>query len=183
MAEGRRRGLLLALTPVLVLVVLVAALAGGLFWNIANVPEPLVGRQAPDFDLPRLDDPDVRFTRDDMIGKPVLVNVWASWCATCVQERGTLIQLQRMGIPVYGFNFRDTREQAVASLARGADPFTVVGFDPRGRTSAAWGAHATPVTFLVDRHGTVRFKHVGPLHADLVNRHLLPMYRQLEAET
>lgn len=183
MANGGRRGLWLALVPVLLLVGLVGALAGGLIWNMANVPEPLVGREVPDFDLPRLHDPDARFTRADLVGKPALVNVWASWCVTCLQERGTLVQLQRMGIPVYGFNFRDTREQAIASLARGADPFSAVGFDPYGRTSAAWGAHATPVTFLVDRHGIVRLKHVGPLHPDLITRQLLPLYRHLEAES
>ena len=183
MTEERTRRSWLIFVPVLALVALVGLLAGALVWNIANVPEPLVGREAPAFDLPQLHDPDARFTRDDLVGRPALVNVWASWCATCVQERGTLVQLERMGIPVYGFNFRDTREQAIDSLARGADPFTVVGFDPMGRASAEWGAHATPVTFLVDRHGMVRFKHVGPLHADLVSRHLLPLYRQLEAET
>lgn len=183
MAKEGRRGLWLALIPVLVLVGLVGALAGGLIWNMANMPEPLVGREAPDFDLPELRDPEARFTRADIAGKTVLVNVWASWCATCVQERGTLVQLDRLGIPVYGFNFRDNREHAIASLARGADPFSAVGFDPHGRTSAEWGAHATPVTFLVDRHGTVRFKQVGPLHPDLLNRHLLPLYRQLESES
>lgn len=180
--DGRQR-FWLALTPVLFLVGLVGALAGGLIWNIMNVPESLVGRQAPDFDLPALRDSDARFTRDDLVGSPALLNIWASWCSTCVQERTTLVQLDRMGIPVYGFNFRDTRDQAIASLARGLDPFSGVGFDHDGRSSAAWGAHATPVTFLVDRHGTVRFKHVGPLHADVVTRQLLPLYRQLEAES
>ncbi|TVP84141.1 MAG: DsbE family thiol:disulfide interchange protein [Thioalkalivibrio sp.] len=180
--EGKRRNWLV-FAPVLALVALVGILAGALIWNIANVPEPLVGREAPAFDLPQLHDPDARFTRDDLVGKPVLVNVWASWCATCVQERGTLAQLERMGIPVYGFNFQDTREQAIASLADSEDPFTLVGFDPRGLTSAEWGAHATPVTFLLDRHGMVRFKHVGPLHQDLLRRQLLPLYRQLVSET
>ncbi len=183
MTEERRRRGWLVFAPVLALVAVVGVLAGALVWNIMNVPEPLVGREAPAFDLPQLHDADARFTEQDLIGRPVLVNVWASWCATCVAERGTLVELQRMGIPVYGFNFRDTREEALESLGTGPDPFTIVGFDPRGLTSAEWGAHVTPVTFLVDRHGTVRFKHVGQLHADLLNRQLLPLYRQLEAET
>lgn len=183
MAEEHKRRGWLVFVPVLALIAVVGLLAGALVWNIVNVPEPLVGREAPAFDLPQLHDPDGRFTRDDLVGKPVLVNVWASWCATCVQERGTLVRLERMGIPLYGINFRDSREQAIASLARGEDPFKMVGFDPRGLTSAEWGAHATPVTFLLDRHGMVRFKHVGPLHADLVGRQLLPLYRQLASET
>lgn len=174
---------LLPFLPVLVLVALVGALAGGLIWNIGNVPEPLVGREAPEFDLQDLRDPEARFTRADMLGEPVLVNVWASWCSTCRQERRTLVELDRMGIPVFGLNFRDDRDQAVAYLESGRDPFAAVGYDPYGRASADWGAHATPVTFLVDRHGVVRFKHVGPLHADLVNRHLIPLYRQLQAES
>ncbi len=173
----------LTVLPVLVLVGLVGALAGGLVWNIGNVPEPLVGREAPDFDLPQLQNPEARFTRADLLGQPVLVNVWASWCSTCRQERGTLVELDRLGIPVFGLNFRDDRDQALAYLEGAANPFATVGYDPRGRTSAEWGAHATPVTFLVDRHGTVRFKHVGPLHSDLLNRHLIPLYRQLEVES
>jgi cytochrome c biogenesis protein CcmG, thiol:disulfide interchange protein DsbE len=174
---------LLPFLPVLVLVGLVGALAAGLIWNMANVPEPLVGRAAPDFDLQDLRDPEARFTRADLPGEPVLVNVWASWCVTCRQERATLAQLDRMGIPVFGLNFRDDREQALAYLERGGDPFAAIGFDPNGRASAAWGAHATPVTFLLDRNGVVRFKHVGPLHADLIGRQLIPLYRQLVAES
>lgn len=174
---------LLPFLPVLVLVVLVGALAGGLVWNMLNVPEPLVGREAPAFDLPELRDPEARFVSAEMLGRPALVNVWASWCVTCRQEHQTLVQLDRLGIPVFGLNFRDSREQAVNYLVRGGDPFAAIGYDPNGRVSAQWGVHATPVTFLVDRHGRVRFKHVGPLYPDLVSRELLPLYRALEAES
>ncbi|AGA31980.1 Cytochrome c-type biogenesis protein CcmG/DsbE, thiol:disulfide oxidoreductase [Thioalkalivibrio nitratireducens DSM 14787] len=174
---------LLPFLPVLILIGLVGALAGALVWNIMNVPEPLVGRDAPAFDLPELRNPEARFASTDMLGQPALLNVWASWCVTCRQEHQTLVSLERMGIPVFGLNFRDSREQAVNYLSRGGDPFSAIGFDPNGRVSADWGVHATPVTFLVDRHGQVRFKHVGPLRAELVRRELIPLYRQLEAES
>lgn len=178
-----RTRMLLIFIPVLLLVVLVGSLAAGLVWNIVNVPEPLVGREAPDFDLQTLHDPEARLARGDMLGAPALVNVWASWCVTCRQEHPTLEALRRMGVPVFGLNFRDDREQALAYLQRGGDPFNAVGYDPDGRVSGQWGAHATPVTFLLDRDGIVRFKHVGPLHDDLVHRQLIPLYRQLQAES
>ncbi|WP_373054377.1 DsbE family thiol:disulfide interchange protein [Thioalkalivibrio sp.] len=178
-----RTRVLLTFIPVLLLVVLVGALAAGLVWNVVNVPEPLLGREAPDFDLPTLHDPEARLTRADMLGSPALVNVWASWCPTCRQERPTLEGLRRMGVLVFGLNFRDERDQALAYLQRGGDPFHAVGYDPDGRVSGQWGAHATPVTFLVDRNGIVRFKHVGPLRDDVVHRQLIPLYRQLQIES
>lgn len=174
---------LLPVLPLLVLVLLVGSLATGLFRNIASVPEPLVGRVIPESDLPGLRDADTRFSTAEMLGQPVLVNFWASWCSTCRGEHPTLMQLGRMGIPVFGFNYRDTREQALDYLARAGDPFTAVGYDPTGRISAQWGVHATPVTFLVDRHGRVRFKHVGPLYPELVHARLIPLFRELETES
>lgn len=174
---------LLPLLPLLVVVLLVGSLAGGLFRYIANVPEPLVGRMIPESDLPALHDPEQRFLSSDMIGRPSLVNFWASWCSTCRGEHPTLTQLGRIGVPVFGFNYRDSREQALDYLDRAGDPFIAVGYDPNGRTSAEWGVHATPVTMLLDRHGRVRFKHIGPLYPELVHGQLLPLFRELERES
>lgn len=171
------------LLPLLAFFALVGLLFVGLSLDPRALPSPLVGKEAPDFDLPELREPEVRFARDDMLGKPALFNVWASWCVTCRQEHPMLAQLRRAGVPVYGLNYKDTRSDALRFLARYGDPYSAIGFDESGMVGIDYGVYATPETFLIDRHGMIRFKHIGMITPEIIETKILPLYRQLEAET
>ncbi|HSM26733.1 MAG TPA: DsbE family thiol:disulfide interchange protein, partial [Thioalkalivibrio sp.] len=119
----------------------------------------------------------------EMLGKPALFNVWASWCVTCRQEHPMLAELRRSGVPVYGLNYKDTRSDALRFLARFGDPYDAIGFDETGMVGIDWGVYATPETFLMDRHGTIRFKHIGMITPEIIEQKILPLYRQLEMES
>jgi cytochrome c biogenesis protein CcmG, thiol:disulfide interchange protein DsbE len=169
--------------PLVAFVALVGLLAVGLSLDPRALPSPLIGREAPSFDLPELRDPETRFTSAEMLGKPALFNVWASWCVTCRQEHPMLAELRRSGVPVYGLNYKDTRSDALRFLARFGDPYDAIGFDESGMVGIDWGVYATPETFLMDRHGMIRFKHIGMITPEIIEQKILPLYRQLEMES
>jgi cytochrome c biogenesis protein CcmG, thiol:disulfide interchange protein DsbE len=171
------------LIPLVAFVALAGLLWVGLSLDPRALPSPLVGREAPAFDLPELRDPEARFAQADMLGKPALLNVWASWCVTCRQEHPMLADLRRRGVPVYGLNYKDTRPDALRFLARFGDPYDAIGFDESGMVGIDWGVYATPESFLLDRHGMIRFKHIGMITPQVIEEKIMPLYRQLEAET
>src|SRR5689334_22992758 len=110
--------------PLGVVTLLMGLLAVGLKLNPREVPSPLVGKPAPAFVLPRLDDPQKTFTSADLSGEVSLVNVWASWCATCRDEADVLLSLSRKNVvPIYGLDYKDEREDALKWLDRFGNPY------------------------------------------------------------
>jgi cytochrome c biogenesis protein CcmG, thiol:disulfide interchange protein DsbE len=81
--------------------------------------------------------------------------------------------------PIYGINYKDRPEAARAFLAELGDPYTRIGADD-GRVGIEWGVYGVPETFVVDRQGHIRYRHVGQLtEADLRQR-VLPLIEKLE---
>jgi len=168
------------LIPAVLFLVLAAFLLAGLGKDPREIPSPLVGKPAPAFELPVLQQPQQSFAPAQLQGQVWLLNVWASWCVPCLVEHPLLVQLARDGVlPIVGFNYKDKPEDATAWLAKHGDPYTTTVADRDGRASLDYGVYGVPETFLVDRSGTIRFKHVGPLTPDVLNGRLLPMVREL----
>ena len=160
---------------------LVALLATGLRLDPREVPSPLIGKPAPDFALPLLSAPDKTFSQKEMIGKVWIMNVWASWCPPCLVEHPVISQIARSGLaPVVGLNYKDRREDALPWLRRNGDPYRLVAFDAAGRIGIDYGVYGVPETYVIDRHGVIRYKHIGPLTADVVRRKLEPMLKDLQ---
>src|SRR5262245_32384730 len=113
------------LLPLAVFLVLVVFLARGLRLDPPEVPSPLIGKPAPAFQLARLDDPAQSLRVDDLRGKVWLLNVWASWCVACVQEHPVLVKFSRSGsgLPIYGLNYKDKPDAAVAWLSEHGNPY------------------------------------------------------------
>lgn len=152
------------LIPGLAFLVLAGFFYKGLFLDPRIVPSPLIGKPAPAFQLEDLREPSTTFATADMLGKPAVMNVWATWCAGCRQEHPFLMQLARSGeVALYGMNYRDERPKALDWLRRLGDPYVKVGYDPEGMGSLDWGVYGSPETFLMDPQGTIVYKHLGPL--------------------
>ncbi len=161
-------------------VALVLLLAVGLRLNPREVPSPLIGKPAPAFALPLLTEPDKQFSEKTMLGKVWILNVWASWCPPCLVEHPVVSQLARSGLaPVVGLNYKDTREDALPWLKRNGNPFQVVAFDSNGRIGIDYGVYGVPETYVIDRKGVIRYKHIGPLTADVVQQKIEPMLKEL----
>jgi cytochrome c biogenesis protein CcmG/thiol:disulfide interchange protein DsbE len=163
-----------------VFVALLALLAVGLKLNPREVPSPLIGKPAPAFELPLLAKPEQRFSEKTLLGKPWVLNVWASWCPPCLAEHPVVSQMSRSGLaPVVGLNYKDTREEALPWLERNGNPFQVVVFDPNGRIGIDYGVYGVPETYVIDRAGIIRYKHIGPLTPEVVQERIEPMLKEL----
>ncbi|MEJ2515035.1 MAG: DsbE family thiol:disulfide interchange protein [Gammaproteobacteria bacterium] len=169
------------LLPALLFGLLLVVFYRGLFLNPREVPSPLIGKPAPAFELESLSNPKQSFATSDMFGKPALLNVWATWCAGCRQEHGFLMQLARSGeVPIYGLNYRDERSPALQWLSRLGDPYVRVAYDPDGMGSLDWGVYGAPETFLISPDGTVVYKHLGPLTAEVWSRDFRPRIQEMQ---
>lgn len=169
------------LIPLAIFVVLVAFLGIGLGLNPREVPSPLIGKPAPAFELVQLHQPDQSFARKDMLGKVWLLNVWASWCVSCREEHPVLVELSRSNVvPIYGLNYKDKRDEALAWLKQFGDPYTSSVTDTDGRVGIDYGVYGVPETFVIDKAGLIRYKQIGPLTPQALKDKILPLIRQLQ---
>jgi cytochrome c biogenesis protein CcmG/thiol:disulfide interchange protein DsbE len=161
---------------------LVALLAVGLQLNPREVPSPLIGKPAPPFELPLLEAPDKRFSQKDMLGKVWILNVWASWCPPCLVEHPVITRIAQSGMaPVVGLNYKDLRDDALPWLKRNGDPYALIAFDADGRIGIDYGVYGVPETYVIDRRGVIRYKHIGPLTAEVVQKKIEPLVKELNA--
>lgn len=172
------------LVPLALFAVLAAFLYRGLSLDPKLVPSPLIGKPAPSFSLPKLKDPDATLSNADLRGKVWVMNIWATWCSACRAEHEVLLRLAQGGkISIYGLNYKDNRPAAIQWLQRLGDPYVANAFDEHGRVGIDWGVYGAPETFIIDKQGIIRYKHIGPLTIDVVNNEILPLIAELESLT
>lgn len=169
------------LLPLALFLVLVIFLAIGLSRDPREVPSPLVNKPAPAFLLPQLANSQQSFKSEEMRGKVWLLNVWASWCVACRDEHPLLVELARTGIvPIYGLNYKDERRDALAWLDAFGDPYTLSLADTDGRVGIDYGVYGVPETFVIDRNGIIRYKQVGPVTAEVLQKKIIPLVKELQ---
>ncbi|MGH8475199.1 MAG: DsbE family thiol:disulfide interchange protein [Methylococcales bacterium] len=170
--------------PLLIFVVLVAFLAIGLRLKPQEVPSPLVGRPAPPFRLKELDRSDREFAPADLKGKVWILNVWASWCVSCRDEHPVLIDWNRGGeLTLIGLNYKDEASDARTWLERLGNPYTLSVVDDRGAAGLDWGVYGVPESFVVDKKGIIRYKQIGPITMEAIEKVLDPLINELERES
>jgi len=167
--------------PLAIFLVLVAFLWMGLGRDPSVVPSPLIGKPAPAFKLSQLHDPKTSLGVEDLKGKVWLLNVWASWCVSCREEHPVLLQLAKSKLlPVYGLDYKDKAEQALAWLVQNGDPYTASVVDADGRVGIDYGVYGVPETFLIDKAGVIRYKQIGPITAAALKDKILPLALELQ---
>jgi cytochrome c biogenesis protein CcmG/thiol:disulfide interchange protein DsbE len=169
------------LLPLALFVVLAGFLAVGLQRDPREIPSPLIDKPAPAFALPRLDTPAQTVSVQELRGQVWLLNVWASWCVACRQEHPLLVELGKSGqVPLYGLNYKDKREDALAWLQRHGDPYRFSLSDAEGLVGIDFGVYGVPETFVIDKKGVIRHKHIGPLTREALQDTILPLMRHLD---
>ena len=169
------------LIPLGIFVVVVGFLAVGLTLNPRELPSPLVGRPAPVFSLPQLHDQEKVLSSTELRGKVWLLNFWASWCGGCKEEHPVLLHLAQSGVvPIYGMDYKDRREEALAWLNEWGNPYPVVAMDEAGRAGINYGVYGVPETYVIDKAGVIRYKQIGPLREDVLQGKILPLVRELQ---
>jgi cytochrome c biogenesis protein CcmG/thiol:disulfide interchange protein DsbE len=168
------------LIPLALFLVLVVFLAVGLKLDPREVPSPLIDKPAPGFALARLDDPGQTIQREDLLGKVWMLNVWASWCVACRQEHPLLVAFsKRKVVPIYGLNYKDKRPDGLGWLQQFGNPYDASLHDFDGKVGIDFGVYGVPETFLIDKAGVIRHKHIGPLTPDVIAREIEPLIRKL----
>jgi len=169
------------LIPLAIFIVLVVFLGIGLTLNPRQVPSPLVDKPAPAFQLQQLHDNDKVFSSQDNIGKVWMLNVWASWCVACRDEHPLLVELSRLGIvPIFGLNYKDQRETALQWLKQFGDPYVISIADTEGRVGIDYGVYGVPETYVIDKEGVIRYKHIGPVTIKSLQEKILPLINELQ---
>ena len=172
---------LIYILPLVLFVVLAGYFAVGLTRDPAVVPSALIDKPVPEFALPPLLNDGRGLATSDLKGQVQLVNVFASWCVPCRVEHPVLMRLAReQGVTVKAINYKDKPEDAVRWLNQGGNPYAAIGADQDGRVSIDWGVYGVPETYVIDAEGRIRYKVVGPVMPDEVERTILPLIKELQ---
>jgi len=152
----------------------------GLSLNPQELDSPLVGKAAPTFTLPLLQEPTKSLSPADLKGQVWILNVWASWCVSCRQEHPLFMDLARRGVvPIYGLNYKDERPDAMRWLQQFGNPYTASLSDYEGRVGIDYGVYGVPGTYIIDKTGVIRHKHVGPVTQQALDQEILPLVKEL----
>jgi cytochrome c biogenesis protein CcmG/thiol:disulfide interchange protein DsbE len=173
----------LAILPVGLLVLLLAAFMIGLRRDPSILPSMLIGKPLPVFALAPLRPGEPGFTSADLAGEPVMLNVFASWCGPCKEEHPVLLQLKSQGVKIVGLDWKEDAAAGARWLAANGDPYVQAGNDASGRTGIDLGVSGVPETFILDRQGRVRYRQVGAITPDVWSQTIAPLMAKLRAES
>lgn len=149
--------------PLCVFVILLAFLWRGMAIDQQQLPAAMINKPIP------------KSIRQDFIGKVSLLHVWATWCGVCAQDQQLLSTLSKTtDFQVVGLNYKDLQTYADLSLNMQNDLYTVTIFDFTGSLGMDLGVYGTPTTFIVDRTGVIRFRHVGVLTNEVWSSQIIP---------
>lgn len=163
------------LIPIGLFAALVAFFFVGLGRDKQTLPSPLIGKPAPIFSLPRVEDQALAISNKDYAGKAYVLNVWGTWCVGCRQEHGVLLAIARRNeVPIIGLNWKDDGAMALQWLRQLGDPYVATGFDVEGRVAIDWGVYGAPETFLVGPDGKVLYKHIAPMTMQVWEKEFVP---------
>ena len=157
---------LLLFIPLILFIILGGFLWKGLSIDPRELPSALLDKPFPEFSIAALNEPERILTKQDFIGQPVLVNVWATWCPSCRQEHEQLLAIAATSsIPIIGLNYKDEASAARIWLEQLGNPYQFNIFDEDGMLGLDLGVYGAPETYLLDAQGLIRHRHVGVVTA------------------
>lgn len=168
------------IAPLILFGLLGLLLAYGLKLDPRQIPSPLIGKPLPEFNMPTLADPARTVNKQQLLGRPYLLNIWASWCPACQQEHGLLNEIARQQtVTIIGLNWKNDRNEALKWLERLGNPYALNIHDPDNHLGMDLGVYGAPETFVIDAQGIIRYKHIGPITPETLEQKLLPLIREL----
>jgi len=167
--------------PLIFFIALVVLFARGLKLDPTEMPSALLDQSVPEFNLPSLASEQRLLTRADLIGQVSLINVWGTWCPSCMHEHPYLMKLANQ-VPIIGVNYKDVRVDANQWLQKLGNPYVINVFDEKGTLGIDLGVFGAPETYVIDRQGMVRYKHVGVVNERVWQERLKPVVDRLRGE-
>lgn len=155
----------------------------GLHLDPKHLPSAKLGQSLPDLSLSRLEKPDEHYSLSNIKGEVALLNVWASWCAACTEEQVMLLELARHQLPLYGLNYKDKPSDAQRWLKTWGNPYRLILSDIKGQAAMDLGVYGAPETFVIDKQGRIRYRHVGILDQNAWHDVIQPLMEKLRRES
>ena len=168
------RNWILLLSPLLLVLGLGFIFLAGILGSDKNLPSQFIGKQSPRIELKPVGDFDLPISDDLQQSGVKVVNFWASWCVPCRAEHPSLEEIEKLGIPIYGVNYKDLESNAVNFLSELGNPFEKIGADPSGRNAIEWGVYGIPETFIIDNQGRVTYRLAGPITNRFLVNEIIP---------
>lgn len=165
------------LMPLFVFILLTVVLLRGLYLKPQTLPSVKINQTSPDFELRDLLSNKL-VTQAVLKNKWTILNVWASWCDACAVEHPFLIQLHKQGFNLIGLNYKDDAYSAQNWLDNYGNPYQVVLFDNSGDVAIDFGVYGSPETFLIDKEGVIRVRHVGILTNKIWQQSFIPILNE-----
>ncbi len=174
---------LVLFAPLILFALLGVYFAIGLQRDPSRIPSVLIDRPLPAFDLPPIEGAEKGFASSDLEGRVALINIFGSWCASCLIEHPVLMEISRTeDVLLAGLDWKDPNGGGRRWLDLHGNPYDFVGDDADGRVAIDFGVTGAPETFIVDRNGRIRHKHVGPITMRVWRTELRPLIQMLERE-
>jgi len=146
------------------------------------IQSPLLGKPAPAFRLPQVEDATKFVDTRDYLGQVYLLNAWGTWCVGCRQEHPALLEIARQGlVPIIGLDTKDELADAQRWLTTLGNPYAATAMDADGRVAIDWGVYGAPETFLVDAKGIVIYKYIGPISMQAWQQEFVPRIQTAKA--
>jgi len=171
---------LIYVLPAVAFVALAIYFYASLSQDPSVLPSAMINEEAPAFTLAGLGDAP-GFKKDEFSGQVVLINFFASWCVPCRAEHPLLMSISReLSVPLYGIDYKDKPEDAARFLSELGNPYGRVGVDRDGRVGIDFGVYGVPETYVIDKAGRIRWRHVGPLTPSDVAKEIAPLVKTLQ---
>jgi cytochrome c biogenesis protein CcmG/thiol:disulfide interchange protein DsbE len=170
----------LFLLPLVAFFALAAFFLRGLWLDPREIPSPLIGKPAPQFDRPKLAVANETVTNKDLLGQVWILNVWASWCAPCREEHPVWNEFARKKmVTLVGLNYKDEDAAATRWLRDLGNPYNLSIADRDGNVGIDFGVYGVPETFVIDRTGVIRYKHIGAMTPTVLEKKIVPLLQEL----
>jgi cytochrome c biogenesis protein CcmG, thiol:disulfide interchange protein DsbE len=171
------------LIPFFIFIALIVLFYIGLSLNPKEVPSPFIDKPAPFFSTPKLYHKQEKVSNEDLKGQVWLLNVFASWCVSCRAEHKIITNFtEKFKTVVVGLNYKDAEEDAKSWLQQFGNPYNVIAVDIKGDIGIEYGVYGVPETFVIDKKGFVRLKHIGPVDEKSLQDKIVPLVLKLEGE-
>jgi cytochrome c biogenesis protein CcmG/thiol:disulfide interchange protein DsbE len=164
--------------PIILFIILGIFLYRGIALDPSEMPSALIDKPVPAFSLADLQDGSV-VTEKALQGRVTLLNVWATWCVSCRMEHPYLLELARRGVTIVGVDYKDDDAKAQDWLKELGNPYALTVIDKEGRLGLDLGVFGAPESFLVDKHGIIRYKRVGVIDERVWQTEIAPVYAKL----
>ena len=166
--------------PLGIFVLIIGLLGFGLTLDPKKIPSPLIDKSAPDFSLRSLYAPEEKLSKKDLLGQVWVLNVWASWCVSCRAEHAIITDLaNRNLVDIFGLNYKDQPQDARRWLQQFGNPYSASLMDIDGQVGIDWGVYGVPETFVIGRDGQIKYKHIGPVTKESLEREVIPAIKEL----